>query len=445
MASGRPRRNAAAACGVIGILLILTALLLGTPRGPSSTRGRSRPASPRASRTRVAEYVSEQIADAVIKSKPDLIGLRPVLVGAARGIVSTLPASGRGSSGGARGTPDRFFRGGEGDRARRAGRGRPHGQHGGDESQVGEQDPPRLAATIGRLSSLPGGERAARLARFANRMRAGSLALLLVGVLSARRGVALECQARSDHADGNGARGAGRAARVHGPLWRRRARAAAVETSGLPPALTGLASAFLGGLMLWAIGLALGGLVLAAASASLLERVPLHHLFDASRHWLAGPQENMRWRLARGIVGGAIGGAFLLWPLPSLTVVAWLCGVLIAFAGLREVFIAVLHLLPPIERTAHTTSDGRSAAPRWAAVALVGASPSHCSRPRRGGSFVRSQARRSPRSSRRATGRRRCATADSIRSCSRRRTTRWAAPIFPAGCSPVRTRASRSS
>jgi hypothetical protein len=373
MASGRPRRNAAAACGVIGILLILTALLLGyATRSVFNAGAFATRVASSLEDARVAEYVSEQIADAVIKSKPDLIGLRPVLVGAARGIVSTLPfrAAVRRA---VRAAHQTVFSG--------AGKeivldvqdvGVLMGSMVETNPKLASKIPPRLAATIGRLSSLPGGERAARLARFANRMRAGSLALLLVGVLFCTAGVWLSSAKRE------AIMRTGMALAALGVLLAFMARFGG-DVLGLlsrqadySPALTGLASAFLGGLMLWAIGLALGGLVLAAASASLLERVPLHHLFDASRHWLAGPQENMRWRLARGIVGGAIGGAFLLWPLPSLTVVAWLCGVLIAFAGLREVFIAVLHLLPPIERTAHTTSDGRSAAPRWAAVALVG-------------------------------------------------------------------------
>src|SRR5262245_5302792 len=182
MASGRPRRLAAAACGVVGILLILIALLLGYAtrsffnEGAFAARVSSSLQDPR-----VAGYVSEQIADAVIKSKPDLVGLRPVLVGAARGIVSTVP-----------------FRAA----VRRAVRGAHHAVFSGVGKEVvlNVQDvgvlmssmvetnpklaskiPPRLAATIGRLSSLPGGERAARLARFANRMRAGALALLLIG------------------------------------------------------------------------------------------------------------------------------------------------------------------------------------------------------------------------------------------------------------------------
>jgi hypothetical protein len=80
----------------------------------------------------------------------------------------------------------------------------------------------------------------------------------------------------------------------------------------------------------------------------------------------------MRMRLARGIAGAAVGAALLSWPLPSLTVAAWLCGLVVAFAGLREAFVAALHLLPRIEAPARAARGSERAAPRRSAVALVG-------------------------------------------------------------------------
>jgi hypothetical protein len=52
---------------------------------------------------------------------------------------------------------------------------------------------------------------------------------------------------------------------------------------------------------------------------------------------------------------------------PSLTVTAWLGGLLVGFSGLREAFVAALHLLPQIERAA---PEARRK-PRGNAVALV--------------------------------------------------------------------------
>jgi hypothetical protein len=134
------------------------------------------------------------------------------------------------------------------------------------------------------------------------------------------------------------------------------------------PALAGIAAAFLGGLMAWAIGLSLGGLVLAAASASLLERVVLRSIAARVQMWLGGPQPLMRLRLARGMLLIGVGTTLLLWPIASLTVAAWVAGLAVGFAGLREAFVAALHLLPQIERA--STAEQR---PRGNAVALVGA------------------------------------------------------------------------
>jgi hypothetical protein len=134
------------------------------------------------------------------------------------------------------------------------------------------------------------------------------------------------------------------------------------------PALAGIAGAFLGGLMLWAGVLGFAGLVLAAASASLLEQVQVEQWAGRAREWLTGPQVLMRVRLARGLMGAALGAAILFWPLPSLTALAWGCGLVIAFVGLREAFIAALHLLPELEAPVR---GARVKPQRRSAVALV--------------------------------------------------------------------------
>jgi hypothetical protein len=134
------------------------------------------------------------------------------------------------------------------------------------------------------------------------------------------------------------------------------------------PALDALASAFLHGLMRWAVGLAFSGLVLAAASASLLERIPLGPWGDHLRQWLLGPQERMRWRLVRGLVGFAIGTALLFAPLASVIVLAWVIGAVVAFAGIREAFVAALHLVPQLEAPIAASAAG---GPRRQAVLIV--------------------------------------------------------------------------
>jgi hypothetical protein len=69
-------------------------------------------------------------------------------------------------------------------------------------------------------------------------------------------------------------------------------------------------------------------------------------------------------------VGASLGAALLIAPLASLTVGVWLAGLVAAFAGLREAFIAALDLLPEIEagRLQHA---GRTMT-RRGAIALAG-------------------------------------------------------------------------
>ena len=88
----RPHRIVAAVCAALGIRFTFTALLLGYAtrslfnEGAFASRVAASLEDPR-----VAGYVAEQVADAVIKSKPDLVGLRPILVGVGRSVVTTPP------------------------------------------------------------------------------------------------------------------------------------------------------------------------------------------------------------------------------------------------------------------------------------------------------------------------------------------------------------------
>jgi hypothetical protein len=371
MAASRFRHIATATCGVLGVLLIFAAFLLGYAtrslfnEGAFSARVAASLENPH-----FAEYVAGQMADAVIQAKPDLIGLRPVLVGAGRSIVSSPP-----------------FRAAVRRSARAAHRAIMSGT--GKNIVLSVQDlgvllesmsethpglahkiPSGVTAALCELRSLPGGALSARLIRLANRMRAAVLGLLLLGVAL--------CIAAAWLAEGR--RGAivriGVALAILGLVLAIVSRFGGLGL-GLfarhqqnSPAVAGLASAFLGGLMLWAMALGFAGLVLASASASLLERVELQRWSESVWRWLAGPQERMRLRLLRGLLGAAAGAGLLIWPFASLIVFAWLGGVVVLFAGLREAFAAAFHLLPYSEAPVRAARDAEPA-PRRGAVALV--------------------------------------------------------------------------
>src|SRR5262245_44874239 len=275
MAASRTRTTLSALCGGLGLLLIFVAVLIGyTRRSLFDERAFSVRVADSLRDPRVSGFAAEQLANAFVAASPDLVGIRPVLVGLCQSVIGTSP-----------------FRAA----VRRSARALHHSLTTGQakeivltvkdvgavfESAVSTQPgiaskiPPKLSAVLGRLQSLPGGERAAWLVRFAGRVRAMAIGMLILGVALCtvsvwlagekrraivRLGIGLTCLALIIAVT----------ARFGGPIL-----GLFLGKSDLAPVAVGVTNAFLGGLMIWSIGLGITGLVLAAASASLLDRVP---------------------------------------------------------------------------------------------------------------------------------------------------------------------------
>ncbi len=368
----RARPVAAFLCGAFGVLLILCGVLLGyATRSLFDARGFADRAAASLEDPRVAEFVAERIVDGVIEASPDLVGLRPILIGVARGMVGSPP-----------------FRAAVRRSARTAHRAVMSGttaklalnvQDLGAVLQgalsthpgIARKIPAQLTGKLSSLSELPAGEPAAKLIRFAHRMRAATALAFLLGIALCPLAVMLAREKR----DGIVRLGAALAAsalllavvgRFGGDIL-----ALFAKREEMAPVVAGLFGSYLRGLLEWAAVLGFVGLVLAAASASLLERVPVGAWFDGARSWFFEPQPRMRWRLARGALGAAAGAALVFSPLATLTVAAWLAGVVLLFAGLREAFVATLHLLPGIEeKTSQAKEAGRSR-PRGRRIVLA--------------------------------------------------------------------------
>ena len=372
MAARRPREIAAAICGTLGTLLILVAVLLGyATRSLFNERAFSDRVAASLSDPRVAEFAAQRITDAVIEASPNLVGVRPVLIGLTRSVVESAP-----------------FRAA----VRRSARAVHHSIMSGSGTrivlnvqdlgailesmasthpEVAKKIPPQISTALGRLDSVPGGTLTVKLVRLARRLRALTALLFALGLALSVTAVWLSSEKRRAIVRLGIAMMAlglllGIAARFGGDVLAMFAR-----PTELAQAVAGLVSSFLAGLIDWACALGFAGLVLAAASASLLERVPLAGWGARAWRWLTEPQALMRLRLARGALGAAVGAALLFAPLPTLTVAAWCMGVVVSFAGLREAFAAALHLLPEIE--AHAQRRTRGAGGRAGAAALVGA------------------------------------------------------------------------
>ena len=372
MSTIRVRRFASVLCGVLGVLAIFTAVLIGyARRSVFDERAFAARAAASLENPHVADYVAERITDAVIAARSDLGGLRPVIVGVARGVVSSAPfraAAKRGAR-----TLHRSLVDGTatnlvltvkdvGSIVESATASNP---------DIAKKIPPKLQAAIGTLETLPAGDRIAWAVRVARQVRAAAIGLLFVGIALCAASVALAFDKRwAIVRIGVGFTLLGLVlaivARFGGNFLE-----LFVRRDELAPVAAGLAAAFLAGLMVWAIALGLTGLVLASASASLLERIPLEHWGGRVRDWFVAPQPRMRLRLLRGVLAAAIGAALLVWPLPSLTMAGWFLGLLVAFLGLREGFTAALHVLPEFEpRRRGRAAHAPRSVPVWATVTV---------------------------------------------------------------------------
>ena len=372
MPNGRTRAILSTICGTLGLLLIFAAVLIGyVRRSVFEERAFAGHVAASLRDPYVAEYAAEQLADAVIEVRPNLVGVRPLIVGVAQGLVSSAPfrsAVRRGAL-----TLHHSITSGQAKNLVLTVKdvGAVFESATSLQPKLASKIPPKLSATLGKLESLPEGERAAALLRFAGRVRTMAFVFLFLGLALCAASVRLANEKRRAIVRlGTGlvifAFVLGVLARFGGSLihvW--------VRDAELAPVLVGLARTFLSGLLAWAAVVGLLGLVTAAGSASLLERVPLKATFEHVRQWLFGPQPSMRLRFLRGLLGVVFGCALVFRPVATLTIAAGILGCIAVFGGLRELFVAALHLLP--ETAPRVRAEGR---PRSrlnpAAVAFVG-------------------------------------------------------------------------
>jgi hypothetical protein len=117
-------------------------------------------------------------------------------------------------------------------------------------------------------------------------------------------------------------------------------------------AAAGLWDAYTGALRTWALVLGGIGLVLEAASRSLAARFDPREAAGRVLAWLDQPPGGARGRLLRGAILVGAGACALLWPATATSVLIALVGGLVAFVGLREIFELALQSLPATEAAA---------------------------------------------------------------------------------------------
>jgi hypothetical protein len=135
--------------------------------------------------------------------------------------------------------------------------------------------------------------------------------------------------------------------------------------------LAGLWWAFAGGLGLWGLGLGLGGLVLAAAATSLLERTAIESWMLLAWRWIAATHERPGLAFLRGLALAGLGAALIVSPLTALTIGAVIAGAAVTFIGVRECFAIALRRLPALGARGAAAHGGWSPARTVAAGALA--------------------------------------------------------------------------
>ena len=328
---------------------------------------------------RVAGYVAERIADEAIAQRRDLMAYRPLLVGTARAVVSSEP-----------------FRAG----FRRAAQ----SAHAALFSQSAERlalsvpdlgvlvrsalaHDPALAARIpaslrGSVLVQPTG-RGARavigLVKLGHRFRRNAVLAIVSGALLLFLGIAMPRDRRRALLNGGATLATTALVLFFLPPLARTALTLSLHDPALRPVAAGVWDAFAGGLRLWALVLAGVGVVLASAASSFASHVEIEEI--ARRVWmrLRKPARTWQGEIARAALLTAVGLFAAFRPAATVFGLTVVAGAILAFEGLRELFMLVPPRLQEAARQAEEALDvtrkkggGWEGARTWLHFAIVG-------------------------------------------------------------------------
>jgi hypothetical protein len=304
---------------------------------------------------RVATYVAERIADEAIAQRRDLMAYRPLLVGTARAVISSEPFR-AGFQRAAEGAHAMLFSQG----AERLALSVPDigvlvKSALAHDPQLAARIPAKLQAGV---TVRPSGRLAGallKLIQLGHRFRRNAVLAIGGGGLLLFLGLVLPRRRQAALLRGGAALAAAALFLFFLPALARGALTAVIASPELRALAAGLSDAFVGGLRAWALVLGGIGVVLASAATSLARRVEIEDVARDVARRLLQPARTVRGEAARAVTLTAIGLVGVLEPAATLRAVAILAFGLVAFEGLRELFM----LLPPRIQPA---ADGAEAA-----------------------------------------------------------------------------------
>ncbi|HXU04282.1 MAG TPA: hypothetical protein VN903_25150, partial [Polyangia bacterium] len=291
---------------------------------------------------RVSAYVADEITNAVLREKPDLIAVRPMLLATARGVVasdafrSVVRVTARQAHAAALSKSGRNLLLSVPDVSVVL-----RGALANASPSLVSRIPPRISTAIASVGDSHAGrvivdmwQLGRKLAWAAGIGMGVGLALLISGIAFAPRRARALRRASIDLA-------------LIGVILLLLIPAVRVLLSALPAsplaqqAAAGVFDVFTLGLRRLALGLGGVGLIFSAAAHSLLEKAWLPETARSAWTWLRRPVTTWQ-HVARGALFLIAGACFIVRPAPALDVLAIVAGAVLAFAGLQALFRLLL-------------------------------------------------------------------------------------------------------
>ncbi len=384
---GRARKAITHALAVLGVVIVAASAALGVVRrGLFDSDVFASRLGDSLNDERVSAYVADEITSAIVREKPDLVGVRPILLSTARGVVA---------SDAFRGVVRVTARQAHAAALSKGGRNLllsvpdvgvvVRGALANASPALVSRVPPRISTAIASLGDSQAGRvivdmwQLGRDLAWAAWIGMGAgLMLLIAGIAFAPRPVRALRRASLDLA-------------LTGLILLLLIPAVRVLVSALPSAplaqqaAAGVFDVYTRGLRHLALGLGGVGLIFSAAAHSLLEKSWLPAAARSAWAWLVRPPIAARQQIARGALLVAAGAGLILRPLTALGVLAVAAGAALAFVGLQALFRLVLHA-PAAETDEELGGMDRFARRRalvtLAVAGLLGAAIVLISRPR---------------------------------------------------------------
>jgi hypothetical protein len=297
---------------------------------------------------RVSGYVAERIADGALARNRDLTAYRPLIVGTARAVVASEPFRAGFGRGAESAHAALFSRSAEKVALSLPDLGVLLRGALAHDPALAQRLPPSFREDLavrptGRVAQV-----LVTLARLGHRFRRNAVLGLGAGGLLLLLGVVLPADRRRALLRGGATLAATALVLFFLPPLTRAALTLSIADPELRPVAAGVFDAFSRGLRLWALVLAGSGVVLAAAASSFASHLEIEEAVRRTWSRLQRPARSRRGEIVRAVALIAVGAVAALRPAATVEGLAVAAGALLAFEGLRELFL----LVPPRVRAA---------------------------------------------------------------------------------------------